>query len=93
MNILMIGRLPEKEDFYSLLNIEDITDADYMHAKGVCKDFEIKNIRGTSWFVCSKRYLIVSQCVWELSKYVPWEISPWPCLFSYHTRINMASRF
>ena len=48
MNILMIGRLPEKEDFYSLLNIEDITDADYMHAKGVCKDFEIKNIRGTS---------------------------------------------
>ena len=22
----------------------DITDADYMHAKGVCKDFEIKNL-------------------------------------------------
>ena len=34
--------LPEKEEFYSNLNIEDITDADYAHAKEVCKDFEIK---------------------------------------------------
>ena len=33
--------LPEKEDFYSHLNMEDITDADYAHAKRVCKDFEI----------------------------------------------------
>ena len=24
--------------------MEDITDADYVHAKRVCKDFEIKNI-------------------------------------------------
>ena len=31
--------LPEKEEFYSNLNIEDITDADYMHAKSVYKDF------------------------------------------------------
>ena len=31
--------LPEKED----LNMEDITDANYAHAKRVCKDFEIKN--------------------------------------------------
>ena len=36
--------LPEKEDFYSNLNMEDITDADYAHAKIVCKDFEIKNL-------------------------------------------------
>ena len=35
--------LPETEDFYSQLNMEDITDADYAHAKSVCKDFEIKN--------------------------------------------------
>ena len=34
--------LPEEEDFYSHLNIEDIADADYEHAKRVCKDFEIK---------------------------------------------------
>ena len=31
-------------DFYSHLNMEDITDADYMHAKKVCKDFEIKDL-------------------------------------------------
>ena len=36
--------LPEKEDFYSNLIIEDTTNADYTHAKQVCRDFEIKNI-------------------------------------------------
>ena len=36
--------LPEKEDFYSHLNMEDITDADYADAKRVCKDFEIKKL-------------------------------------------------
>ena len=36
--------LPEKEDFYNNLNMEDITDADYAHAKRVRKDFEIKNL-------------------------------------------------
>ena len=35
--------LLEKEDFYSHLNMEDITDADYTHAK-VCKDFKTKNL-------------------------------------------------
>ena len=35
---------PEKEDFYRHLNMEDITDADHVHAKGVCKDIEIKNL-------------------------------------------------
>ena len=37
--------LLEKEDFYSHLNMEDITDAGYAHAKKkVCKNFEIKNL-------------------------------------------------
>ena len=36
--------LPEKEEFYSNLNIEVITDPDYMHAKRVCKNFKIKKI-------------------------------------------------
>ena len=35
---------PEKEEFYRNLNMEDITDADYMHAKRVCENFEIKKI-------------------------------------------------
>ena len=37
--------LPEKENFYSHLSLEDIIDADYVHAKRVCKDFEIKSLR------------------------------------------------
>ena len=36
--------LPEKEYFYSQLNVEDISDADCAYAKRVCKDFEIKNL-------------------------------------------------
>ena len=36
--------LPEKEEFYSNLNMEDITDADYMHAERVCKAFQIKDL-------------------------------------------------
>ena len=37
--------LTEKEDLYSLLNMEDITDAHYTHPKRVCKNFEIKYLR------------------------------------------------
>ena len=36
--------LPEKRYFYSHLNMDNITNADYAHAKRVCKDFEIKNL-------------------------------------------------
>ena len=36
--------LTEKENFCSHLNMEDITDTDYMHTKRVCKDFDIKNL-------------------------------------------------
>ena len=50
MNIWMIGKkinqisLPEKEDFYSHLNMEDITNADHVQVKRFCKDFEPKNL-------------------------------------------------
>ena len=33
--------LPEKEEFYNNLNMENITVADYMHVKRVCKAFKI----------------------------------------------------
>ena len=36
--------LLEKQYFYSHLNMEDISDPDYAHAKRVCKDFEVKNL-------------------------------------------------
>ena len=34
--------LLKKESFKSLLNMEDITDKNRPHVKGVCKNFEIK---------------------------------------------------
>ena len=36
--------LPQKEDLYSCLNMEDITGADYVRAKSICKEFEITKL-------------------------------------------------
>ena len=36
--------LLEKEESCSNLKMEDITDANYVHGKRVCRDFEIKNL-------------------------------------------------
>ena len=50
MNIWMIARNSMKYQYLEkniskvALNIEDITYADYVHAKRVCKDFGIKNL-------------------------------------------------
>ena len=33
-----------KKIFYCHLNMKDITDADYKHAKRICKDFEIRHL-------------------------------------------------
>ena len=47
MNTWMIGKNSMKhheDDFYSDLNMEGITDADYKHTKRVCQDFKIKNV-------------------------------------------------
>ena len=36
--------LPDKKEFYSSLNMDDITDVDYRHAERVFKFFNNKNI-------------------------------------------------
>ena len=41
---LMKHHCRKKNNFIANLSVEDITDVDYMHAKRVCKDFEIKNL-------------------------------------------------
>ena len=37
--------LPDKEAFYSILNMEDITDVDYRHVKRLYKEFSNKSLR------------------------------------------------
>ena len=39
-----VPSLPKKEDFYSCLNMEDITDIDYRHGKRVFKELEMNNL-------------------------------------------------
>ena len=36
--------LPDKKAFYSKLNLEDITDEDYIHAQKVFEEFKFKNL-------------------------------------------------
>ena len=37
-------QLPLKDEFYSSLNIENITDVDYRHANNVFKKFKLKHV-------------------------------------------------
>ena len=41
-SLIIDWSLPEKDKFYRNLNMEDIKNADYMHAKRGFKVFEIK---------------------------------------------------
>ena len=40
--------------------MEDTTDADYAHAKRVCKDFEMKNLGENHDLYVQGQYIIVS---------------------------------
>ena len=52
--------LPEKEDFYSHLNIANITDVDCTNSKRVCKDFQFKNLgRYHDFYVQTNTLLLV----------------------------------
>ena len=68
----------EKEEFYSNVNMEDIADADYNHAKEVCKDFEIKYL-GEYHDLYLKRDTLLLADVFEKFKkmcFVIYEIDP-----------------
>ena len=67
MNIWMFDKNSMKHRYLKTrchLNVEDITDADYVHTKRVCKDFKIKYLslgfRRILRLVLSKRYIIFS---------------------------------
>ena len=51
---------PEKEEFYSNLNMEGIRNADYMHAKRVCKEFEIKKLGEYNDLYCKSDTLLLA---------------------------------
>ena len=62
--------LPEKEDFYRNFNMEYNADADYMHAKKVCKDFKIKHL-GEYHYLYLKRYaLCLADVLKSSEKYI-----------------------
>ena len=58
--------LTEKEDFYSDLNMENITNADYAHAKRVFNGFERKKLREYHYMYIQSNTLLLA----ELKKYV-----------------------
>ena len=85
--------LPNKEAFYSSLNMEDITDVDHRHAKSVFKNLNNKNLGDYhDMYVQSDTLLLAdvfenfrNMCikVYELD----------PAHFFISTRISMASMF
>ena len=68
--------LPKQKYFYSRLKMQNVTDADYTHTKELVKILKQK-FRRISWSVCSKRYTIISWCIWKFLKYVSWNIWTW----------------
>ena len=64
--------------------MEDNTDADYAHAKKVCKDFEIKILGDYHDFRWN---------IWELWRDVFWNIRAWFCNTSFSSWISMGSSF
>ena len=80
--------LPEKDEFYSNLNMEDITDADYMHAKRVCKDFEIKHL-GEYRDLQLKSDTLLLVDVFENFRILSFR----SCKISFRSRISIASNF
>ena len=58
--------LTEKEDFYSDLNMENITNADYAHAKRVFNGFERNKLREYHYMYIQSNTLLLA----ELKKYV-----------------------
>ena len=56
--------LSERKEFYRNLNLEYITDADYMHAKRARRDFQIKNI-GEYRDFCFKSEVLLSAGIFK----------------------------
>ena len=84
--------LPEKGDFYSHLNIKDITDADYAHAKRVCKDFKIKKLGAHHDLYVQSDTLLLANEFENFRNMFFWNIQAWSC-WSFSPWISMVGSF
>ena len=85
--------LPEKEEFYSDLNMEDIADADYMHAERVSKDFEIKSLGEYHDFYLKSDTLHLADVLKKIQKKVFENLSFRSCKISFSSWISMTTSF
>ena len=79
--------LLEKEEFYSNLNKEDITDADYMYEKRVYKDFEIKSLGQYHDLYLKSDTLLLADVFENFKKCV--QLSIRSCKISFSSWISM----
>ena len=86
--------LPEKEEFYSNLDLEDITEGGYVHAKRACKDFEIKNLAEYHDLHLKNNVLLLA-AVFENFRKICLKIYELhrPCKIDFSSWISMASSF
>ena len=83
--------LPENEDFYSHLNMEDIADVAYPHVKKVCKGFEIKTLEEYQDLYVRCKTLLLAD-VFENFRNICLEIYELDQAKTFfHIRINMTS--
>ena len=70
--------LSVKQDWYSYLNMDDITDANYGHAKKVCKDLEIKSLGECHNLNAESNKSLLADVFVNVS----WKIWTWSCKIS-----------
>ena len=84
--------LPDKEAFFSELNLEDITDKDYEHAQKVLEVFQMKNF-GEYHDLYVQRILYCLQMYLKTLGISVLKYMNLSCSFFVCTRISMASMF
>ena len=85
--------LPDKKDFYSEFDREDITDKDYTHAQQVFKELKLKNIEYYHDLYVQSGTLLLAD-VFEKFRNKRIEIYELdPANFFFCTRISMTSLF
>ena len=62
--------LPSKDSFYSELNEEHITEADYFHAQEVFKSFKCKNVADYMMLYCSLDVVLLCEAFLQYRKMV-----------------------